>query len=95
MKLVITDLLVHHNIIGESEVLGANILSAAADTNCTDGPFGSRLQLFVGPGGGTNVSMTTGIEFLDGQQVCVGTGGVASNPNLGLLFQLYGYLTPL
>jgi len=95
MKLVITDFLTTHNIIGETDVLGANIRRAAADTDCSTGPLALRLQLRVGPGSGTNVSLTTGVEFLPGQRVCLATGGTSENPNLGISYTLFGYLTPL
>lgn len=95
MKLVITDLLATHNIVGEEEVLGANIRRAGADTNCSEGPFALRVQLRVGPGSGTNVSLSTGIEYLPGERVCLATGGTAENPNLGISYALFGYLTPL
>lgn len=94
-KLVLTDLLVTHNIVGETDVLGANILRAAADTNCASGPVGLRHQLRVGPGAGTNLSLTTGLEYLEGEQVCLATGGIPVNPVLGLSYSLIGYLVDM
>ena len=89
-KLVLTDFLVHHNINGASDVLGANFRFSA--TLCEEGTR-TIFQLRVGPGAGTNLSLTTGFEVPPSQELCFATGGDSATPNLGLSFTVLGYLT--
>lgn len=93
MKLVLTDFVINHNIVGKEGVFGANIRMAGANTTCEDGPVGLKVQFRVGPGQGVAVGLSTGFEYLSGQAVCLATGGTTSIPNLGLSYKLFGYLT--
>lgn len=89
-KLVLTDVVMTHNVNTTTSTFRANIRRGPASnaTNCETA--GLVLGPYVSPDETVSINLTTGLVFEADEQICVAIGGAGANE--GITFTFIGYL---
>jgi len=90
--LILTDVVMTHNINTTTNTFRANIRRGPASNPVDCDTAGLVLGPYVSPDETVSINLTTGIEFGPGEQICVVIGG-AGTPDEGVTFSFTGYLT--
>lgn len=89
-KLVITDVVMTHNIITTSGTFRANIRRGPATNGSACKTASLVLGPYVNPKETVSLNLSTGIVFNSGDQLCIAIGGTGG-PTEGVTFAFSGY----
>jgi hypothetical protein len=90
--LILTDVIMTHNVSSTTGTFRANIGRGPASNPSPCDTYDTVLPPYVSPAETVSINMTTGIEFLPGEQLCILIGSAGAGE--GVTFAFTGYLAP-
>ena len=88
-QLVLTDVVMTHNVSTANSTFRANIRRGSASNPSSCQTAGLVLGPFVSSNETVSINLTTGLVFEAGEQICVAIGG--AGPNEGITFTFIGH----